>query len=264
LETQVHGATMKHITKKNFDAFPVNLPPLETQQKIAAILDAADTLRQKDKALLAKYDELTQALFLDMFGDPVSNPKGWDLRSFEAMVKFDTKMTKDFDTYGDLLHVGIGNIQKNTGKIIECLTANDEGLTSGKYLFDKRHIIYSKIRPNLNKVALPDFTGLCSADSYPLLPIEGVSNRIFIANILRSECFLDFILQHSTRTNIPKANRTQMKLFVGICPPFELQTQFAERVTIIEQQKAIAQASLEKSEELFNSLLQKAFKGELV
>ena len=79
LETQVHGATMKHITKKNFDAFPVNLPPLDVQQKIASILDAADTLRQKDKALLAKYDELTQALFLDMFGDPVSNPKGWEV-----------------------------------------------------------------------------------------------------------------------------------------------------------------------------------------
>ena len=56
----------------------IPLPPLETQQKIAAILDAADTLRQKDKALVAKYDELTQALFLDMFGDPVSNPKGWE------------------------------------------------------------------------------------------------------------------------------------------------------------------------------------------
>ena len=242
----------------------IPLPPLPTQQKIASILDAADTLRQKDKALLAKYDELAQSLFLDMFGDPVSNSKGWEKRGFESMVKFDTKMTKDFDTYGDLLHVGIGNIQKNTGKIIECLTANDEGLTSGKYLFDKRHIIYSKIRPNLNKVALPDFTGLCSADSYPLLPIEGVSNRIFIANILRSECFLDFILQHSTRTNIPKANRAQMKLFVGICPPFSLQNQFAQHVANIEQQKAIAQASLEKSEELFNSLLQKAFKGELV
>ena len=264
LETQVHGATMKHITKKNFDAFPVNLPPLDVQQKIASILDAADTLRQKDKALLAKYDELTQALFLDMFGDPVSNPKGWEKKSFDEMVKFDTKMTKDFDKYGDFLHVGIGNIQKSTGKIIDCLTAKEEKLTSGKYLFDNRHIIYSKIRPNLNKVALPDFTGLCSADSYPLLPIQGISNRVFIAYILRSECFLDFILQHSTRTNIPKANRAQMKLFIGFCPPIELQNQFAERVAIIEQQKAQAQASLEKSEELFNSLLQKAFNGELV
>ena len=258
------GTALKQLPVKNLKKIQIPLPPLDVQQKIASILDAADTLRQKDKALLAKYDELTQALFLDMFGDPVSNPKGWEKKSFDEMVKFDTKMTKDFDKYGDFLHVGIGNIQKSTGKIIDCLTAKEEKLTSGKYLFDNRHIIYSKIRPNLNKVALPDFTGLCSADSYPLLPIQGISNRVFIAYILRSECFLDFILQHSTRTNIPKANRAQMKLFIGFCPPIELQTQFAERVALIEQQKAQAQASLEKSEELFNSLLQKAFNGELI
>ena len=85
-------------------------------------------------------------------------------------------MTKDFDKYGDLLHVGISNIEKKTGKIKSCLTAKDEGLNSGKYLFDERHVIYSKIRPNLNKVALPNFSGLCSADSYPLLAINGKSN----------------------------------------------------------------------------------------
>jgi type I restriction enzyme S subunit len=86
LETQVHGATMKHITKKNFDAFPVNLPPLPQQQKIANILDAADALRQNDKALIAKYDKLTQALFLDMFGDPVSNPKRWEIKLVEDVA----------------------------------------------------------------------------------------------------------------------------------------------------------------------------------
>jgi type I restriction enzyme S subunit len=58
----------------------IPLPPISKQQKIANILDAADALRQNDKALIAKYDELTQALFLDMFGDPVSNPKGWEMK----------------------------------------------------------------------------------------------------------------------------------------------------------------------------------------
>jgi type I restriction enzyme S subunit len=186
------------------------------------------------------------------------------VKSFEEFVAFDTRMTKDFQKYGDLLHVGIGNIEKDTGLIINCISANEEGIESSKYLFDERHIIYSKIRPNLNKVALPDFKGLCSADSYPLLPLENISNRIFIAFLLRSECFLEFILKHSTRTNIPKANKAQMKLFSGICPPINVQIQFAERVQAIEQQKASAQASFEKAEELFNSLLQKSFNGELV
>ena len=257
-------AAQAGFNKGDLENFHFTLPPLDQQKKIAAILDAADTYRQKSKALITKYDELTQSLFLDMFGNPVANPKGWETKSFEEMVKFDTKMTKDFNKYGDLPHVGIRNIEKNTGKISGCISANEEGLTSGKYLFDNRHIIYSKIRPNLNKVALPNFEGLCSADSYPLLPIEGRANRIFIAFLLRSDSFVDFILQHSTRTNIPKANRAQMKLYRGIAPSIKLQNQFAERVQAIEAQKEQAQASLVQAENLFNSLLQRAFKGELV
>ena len=67
------GSTIKGIRKEDLTEMKLNLPPLPKQQKIAKILDAADALRQNDKALIAKYDELTQALFLDMFGDPVSN-----------------------------------------------------------------------------------------------------------------------------------------------------------------------------------------------
>lgn len=263
IEDTTSFATVKHLSVKKIKHINIPLPPLDQQKKIAAILDAADSYRQKTKALITKYDELTQSLFLDMFGDPFRNPKGWDKRLFEEMVKFDTRMTKDFDKFGELPHVGIGNIEKETGKISGCIKVKEEGLTSGKYLFDESHIIYSKIRPNLNKVALPKFKGLCSADSYPLLPIEGFSNRIFIAFLLRSESFIDFILQHSTRTNIPKANKSQMKLYKGISPPFKLQNKFAERVNVIETQKKQAQTSLTQAEELFNSLLQTAFKGEL-
>ncbi|MBK8425554.1 MAG: restriction endonuclease subunit S [Lewinellaceae bacterium] len=57
---------------------PIPLPPLATQQRIAEILDKADALRQKDQALLRKYDELAQAVFVDMFRDPVKNEKGWE------------------------------------------------------------------------------------------------------------------------------------------------------------------------------------------
>jgi len=239
------------------------LPPLEEQKKIAAILDAADELRQKDKALIAKYDELTQSLFLDMFGDPVTNPKGWKIKEFSYFATFDTQMTKDFSKYASLPHIGIANIQKDSGKLHGFKLVKDENLVSGKYIFTPDHIIYSKIRPNLNKVALPSFSGLCSADSYPILPNMKNTNRVFLAFLLRSESFVDFILTHSSRTNIPKANKKQMGLYRGIAPPVSLQDTFSELALAIDTQKALAQESHNKSEELFNSLLQKAFKGEL-
>ena len=263
LENGFKGAGLKHISKDYLENIEIPLPNLATQQRIAAILDQADAIIQNNRAIVQKYDALTQSLFLEMFGDIKSNSKNWDLKPFEYFAKFDTKMTSDFEKYADKPHIGIANIEKETGKLVDYKLISEENLSSGKYIFDESHIIYSKIRPNLNKVALPNFSGLCSADSYPLKVISKNTNRIFFAYVLRSDSFVDFILTHSTRTNIPKANKEQMKKYIGIAPPIELQNQFAERVAMIEAQKQQAQLELAKSEELFQSLLQRAFKGEL-
>lgn len=257
------GAAQLNLSTKWLGDFEIPLPNLATQQRIATILDQADALIQNNRAIVQKYDALTQSLFLDMFGDIKSNSKNWDLKPFEYFAKFDTKMTSDFEKYADKPHIGIANIEKETGKLVDYKLISEENLSSGKYIFDESHIIYSKIRPNLNKVALPNFSGLCSADSYPLKVISKNTNRIFFAYVLRSDSFVDFILTHSTRTNIPKANKEQMKKYIGIAPPIELQNQFAERVAVIEAQKQQAQLELAKSEALFQSLLQRAFKGEL-
>lgn len=260
----ITGSAQLNFGPSHIRQIEIALPDLATQQKIAAVLGKADELRQYNKQLIEKYDALTQSLFLDMFGDIDSNPKQWIKKSFDYFALFDTKMTNDFIKYADVPHIGIANIEKDTGKLIDYKSVKDENLKSGKYIFNSEHIIYSKIRPNLNKVALPEFEGLCSADSYPIKVLKNNTNRIFFAYILRSQSFLNFILAHSTRTNIPKANKEQMKKFYAIAPPVILQNQFAERVQLIEQQKELAQQALQKSEELFNSLLQKAFKGELI
>jgi type I restriction enzyme S subunit len=242
----------------------VPLPPLATQKKIAAILDAADAHLQKTKQLLAKYEELAQSIFLEMFGDPVTNSKGWEVKKFSDVAKIDTRMTTDFKKFGDLPHIGVANIEKEIGKLVNYNLVRDEGLISGKYHFGPNHIIYSKIRPNLNKVALPNFEGLCSADAYPILAIKGVSNRYFVAFILRSKAFLDHILQHSARTNIPKANKSQIQAFNCICPPYKIQQEFSKKLVNLQIQKQLLEESENNGISLFNSLLQKAFKGELV
>jgi type I restriction enzyme S subunit len=95
LEQQVHGATMKHITKGKFDALQVPLPPLRIQEQIADTLDKADALRRKDQELLQKYDELAQAFFYDMFGDPVRNEKGWEVKTLNEVCNKVTDGTHD-------------------------------------------------------------------------------------------------------------------------------------------------------------------------
>lgn len=241
---------------KNKEIF---LPDIKEQNRIVGALDAVDALRQKRKQSLQLLDAFLRATFLDMFGDPEKNDKGWEIQEFDYFAIIDTKMTVDFKKYSEYPHIGIANIEKDTGILSGYQLVKAENLISGKYVFTPEHIIYSKIRPNLNKVALPDFHGLSSADSYPILVKKGRANRIFFAFLLRSSFFIDFILKHSKRTNIPKANKEQIRKFRGIAPPIDLQNKFSQIYEQAEQTKQKMQASLAELDNQFNALTQRYF-----
>lgn len=166
-----------------------------------------------------------------MFGDPVDNPMDWPMRKLSDVAKVDGTMTKEYEKYANYPHIGIDSIEKNTGILSGYRTVQEDNVISPKYYFGPQHILYSKIRPALNKVALPDFEGLCSADCYPLL-VTGMCDRKFLAHVMRSDYFLDYVLSYSGRSQMPKVNRKQLEGFTFPCPPIELQEKFT---VLIEQ-----------------------------
>lgn len=257
--SQARGATIKGI--KIDVVANIDVPEIDyaTQRKVAATLNKIDTLIVLRKQQLAKLDELVKARFLEMFGDFKSNSKGWSIVKFDDFAKIDGNMTTDYKKYADYPHIGIDSIEKGTGALKGYRTVKEDGVVSGKYIFTPQHIIYSKIRPNLNKVALPDFEGLCSADAYPILPNPKNCNRIFLALAMRSDYFLDYILQFSARTNLPKVNRKEIAGFSMPLPPLSLQNDFAAFVERVDQQKQTVQQSLEKLELMKKALMQEYF-----
>ncbi|MBL7650419.1 MAG: restriction endonuclease subunit S, partial [Candidatus Hydrogenedentes bacterium] len=110
----------------------------------------------------------------------------------------------------DLIHVGAGNIESQTGVFIDLKTARKEALISGKFIFDEKMVLYSKIRPYLMKVARPDFRGLCSADMYPLAPIPDQITRDYLFHLLLNKDFTDYAIQGSARAGMPKVNREHL------------------------------------------------------
>ncbi len=257
-----NAAVVPIINKSQFSNIFIPLPPLPDQQQIANVLDRASALIEKRKAQIDKLDLLVKSQFIEMFGDPVTNPNGWKKRPFSYVATIDTQMTRDFVKYADYPHIGIESIEKDTGRILDYKLVKDSDLKSGKYPFDERHLIYSKIRPNLNKVAKPYFEGVCSADAYPILPTCN-SNRDYLSIVLRSDFFLDYILAFSGRTNIPKVNKKQLEGFYLPVPPIALQNEFADFVHHVEAQKSLLQQSLAKLEQNYKSLMQKCFRGEI-
>lgn len=259
------GAALPNISLGIVKDLEIPLPPLPQQQKIAAILDAADALRQNDKALVAKYDELTQALFLDMFGDPVSNPKGWEKVKFDKVGKLDRGKSKHRPRNAPELLGGIypliqtGDVANSGGYITEYKSTYSEfGLAQSRLW--KSGTLCITIAANIAKTGILTFDA-CFPDSVVgFIPNEKTNN-------IYTQCWISF-LQKIIEDAAPESAQKNINLAIlkdldFPLPPIDLQTQFSKRVTLIEEQKAIAQASLIKSEELFNSLLKKAFKGEL-
>jgi type I restriction enzyme S subunit len=128
-----------------------------------------------------------------------------------------------------LLVVGSENLYKGGGLDKESLhTAEELGMISGKYAFDAEAILYTKIRPNLNKVCLPDFAGLCSADMYPLWVRDKKStDRIYVYYLLISERFVYEATSRSFRTGLPKINRTDLESITVEMPPLPEQQNIA-------------------------------------
>jgi type I restriction enzyme S subunit len=264
-----HGSTMKHITKPRFDSFKIPYPPLAKQQKIAAILDAADNLRQKDRQLVEKYTALSQSLFLEMFGDPVTNHRGFEvgtIRDLVSTANYGTSAKAQED--GDYPYLRMNNITYDGAMDFSSLKyISLEDKDKPKYLVKKGDILFNRT----NSKELVGKTGLYNEDKEMViagylirLRTNARANPYFIWGHMNSKHGKS-VLMHMCKSIIGMANINAQELqnIKIVLPPITLQNQFADRIQLIEQQKQQAQASLEKSEALFNSLLQRAFTGEL-
>ena len=233
----ISGTAVPQITIESLKKIDVLIPSKIEQKRIVYIFDIVSQIIESKEKENKKYDQLIKARFIEMFGDLRTNNKNWQVVSFNECASIDTNMIRDFEGYEDYPHIGIDSIEKDTGRIFGYRTISEDGVISGKYLFTPKHIIYSKIRPNLNKVALPDFIGLCSADAYPILVKDTVCTREYLGYTLRSRIFLDYILAFSSRTNLPKVNKSQVEGFKLPLPPIGLQNQFADFVKQVDKSR---------------------------
>jgi len=259
------GIAQLNLSTKWVSEYKIPLPPLEQQKKIAAILDEADAYRQKTKALIEKYDELTQSLFLDMFGDPVRNPMRWKVVNFSDVGKLDRGKSKHRPRNAPELLGGIHPLIQ-TGNLANCgvylkeytSTYSDIGLAQSKKWPSGTLCI--TIAANIAKTGILTFDA-CFPDSVVgFIPNQKTNNLYTLFWLSFLQKILEETAPESAQKNI---NLGILRALDFPLPPIELQNQFADSVQAIEAQKAQAQDSLAQAEDLFNSLLQRAFKGEL-
>lgn len=264
-----HGAAQQNVSPNSIKALTIPLASRSEQKRIVTILDEAfagiDTAIANTEKNLANARELFESYLNLIFAQPGLD---WKERSLDDVCGIDSNLIDPRkEEFIDLPHIGAGNIVSKTGELLDVKTAREEGLKSGKFLFNEKMVLYSKIRPYLEKVVRPDFNGLCSADIYPLMPKEGLLVRDFLYYLLLSRQFTDYAIAGSARAGMPKVNRNHLFQYVTSFPEVSIQEKLSDQLNSIEiESKRLELIYLEKLnslKELKQSLLQKAFSGEL-
>jgi type I restriction enzyme, S subunit len=270
MERHLHGATMKHVNRAEFLATPIPLPPLAEQKRIAGILDAADALRQKRRESLAQLDTLLQSTFLEMFGDPVTNPMGWEVVDLASLVAQGDKINYGVvqpgdDCPGGMPLVRVGDFAEGTfvfENIKLIAPAIEEKYTRSR--LNGRELLISCVGSIGTVCKVPSEAKGCNiARAVARVPLAAEISRDFMLHCLRSEGVQRHFLKETRTVSQPTLNIGLIKNAPVIQPPGDLQRRFAAIVESVEQQKASQRAHLEELENLFASLQHRAFAGDL-
>ena len=265
IQNIVNGANINNIKNEHLDNFKIPLPPLKTQQRIAAILDDAAALRDKTAQLLTEYDLLAQSIFLEMFGDPVRNPKGLELKKLGDLGKWQSGGTPsrsvkeyyegDFPwlSSGELNELYISDSKEHISELA-LKESSTKLVPKGSLLLGMYDTAALKSTINTRDLACNQAIAFGVLD-------EKLINIVYAYSIIQIGREHFRRLQRGARQK--NLNLSLIKGIKILYPPIELQNQFAEKIALIEQQKALAKQELQESEDLFNCLLQKAFKGAL-
>jgi type I restriction enzyme S subunit len=263
------GSTVRNLNIGLVNSVEIPIPPSAEQERLASILAESFVGIATAKANAEKNLQNARALF-ESHMQAVLSPRESDLaeKIFSDVCEISSALVDpQLQEYQDLPHVGGANIASKTGELINLKTAKEEGLISGKFVFENDMVLYSKIRPYLMKVARPNFRGLCSADIYPLSAKPGQLDRNYLFHLLLSRGFTEYANSGSARAGMPKVNRDHLFAFRVHLPPLEKQKQLATKLDALHKEtqrlETIYQQKLAALDALKKSLLHQAFSGQL-
>mgnify|MGYP000527808183 FL=1 len=222
------GSTNPYVLFSDLADFEFELPPLEEQKVLVDKLWAAYRLKEAYKKLLVATDEMVKSQFIEMFGNPVTNTKGWKTAKIKDVAP---EMPSKEQLSGKIWLLNLDMIESNTGRIIEKVYEDVENALSVQS-FDEGNVLFSKLRPYLNKVVIPDEPGMATTELVPLRPEPSKLHKVFLSHLLRGNQFVNYANDIAGGTKMPRMPLTELRNFDCILPPMDKQLEF---VFIAEQ-----------------------------
>ena len=216
------GGLSPTVNWKDIKELEFDLPSLAEQKVLAEKLWAAYEVKQSYLKMIAATEEMVKSQFIEMFGNPVTNTKGWATMSISEVAPEEPSKDK---MKGSVWILNLDMIESNTGKVINKIYEEDSNLLSVAP-FDEGNVLYSKLRPYLNKVVIPDGKGYATTELVPLRPKQDILNLTFFSHLLRSSNFVSFANGIATGTKMPRMPLNDLRKFKCILPPLNLQREF--------------------------------------
>ena len=248
----INGAAQPQITRVRLAPIQVAIPPKPTQLSIVSELDKLNELIQIKKEQLKDYDALAQSIFYEMFGDPVENEKGWEVKKL-GEVSIYPKERIAIDQICPNQYIGVENLIKDRGgvRFSDNLPKADVAIA-----YKENDILLGNIRPYLKKIWLADKVGGASGDVVIIRIKERLISPLFLFKLLSSDQFFEYDNNHTKGAKMPRGDRKTIAKFGVILPPLSLQQSFAHKIEQIERQKAEVQKTITDLETLLAARMQ--------
>lgn len=266
LEAMAPATTVAIVNKSRFSELEIPLPPILIQKQIALVLKKAHTLRQQCQQMEQELNALAQSVFLEMFGDPVTNSKKWPTAKFAALGELNRGKSKHRPRNDPKLLGGIypliqtGDVARADNYITEYKhTYSEFGLKQSRLW--KKGTLCITIAANIADTAILGFDA-CFPDSVVGFNAnKNITSNMFVHYWLKFyQIILERTAPESAQKNINLKILEALEIFV---PPINKQNEFVDILNQIESQKSVCREAIVNSETNFNSLMQRAFRGEL-
>ncbi len=256
LSDVITGAAQPQITRQSLFPTLIPVPPLAEQERIVAELDLLSSIIEKKKAQLKELDQLAQSIFYTMFGDPITNPKGWETKKLGevATQKLSYGSGASAIQYnGKIRYVRITDIRED-GDLNSDIVSPDT--FDEKYLLNEGDILFARSGATVGKTfQYKSRFGKCIFAGYLIRMIPNIEIVLpsFIFAYTKSSYYRSFVSKAQNAVAQPNINAKQYGDLLVPVPPISLQQEFAEKVEAIERQKALIQQSIDEVQTLFDS-----------
>lgn len=219
------GSLSPRVKWSKLKEYEFNLPSLPQQRKLAKLLWSFVDAKEAYEDLICQTDELVKSQFIEMFGDPVINDRGWPTKSLKEVAPEYSPTLPEADLYWWL---NLDMIETYSGRLLEKVMAASEEIGNSTSTFDESMVLYSKLRPYLNKVFVPDDRGYATTELVGMKPDSKILNKYFLFNLLRGDQFVAYANGLSSGGQMPRIPMKALRDFKCILPPIDLQEQFVE------------------------------------